>query len=552
MSSDAPRLKYDFSASPGSTYVRAAGLLAEEPPGRVLDLGAGVGSLAQAVATHGHGYIGVDADGDNVATMLDRGIDAVQLDLMAVDVIDRVVELVAPSPASPIVGVAMLDVIEHLPDPRRSVSLVTQIIDRIAELQEGRHPLLVVSIPNVAHSDLSVKFVTGRWDITEVGLLDETHVTLFTEERVHAMLLPWYDEAGRDDVTSPITEQRFPRDHPGFGTGGIGAFLRHLRGRSDGLAETYQFVRAYRRSSRNVTAALADSGQDAGQEPPFCSVILRTMGARMSLVDALTALASQQDRDLEVLLMVHHHDEAVADRLRALTSTFEPGFAATVHVHHIVGGDRSAPLNAGLDLAVGRYVAVLDDDDIVTSDWISVYKSQAIQHPGSLLRSNCVVQWIERRSTPLIDFEPVSGFEQSYPTHYDLLDTIRSNRTPMCAFVAPMETIRTFGITFDDTLRVCEDWKFQLDVARYAGFSHDPAITSVYRRWRGIGGSEDAQDREVWITDHNRVVDDLDAVPTVFPPGTMRRVHDLYTRIEHLERELGRRGPDDPPLHIAP
>ncbi len=285
---------------------------------------------------------------------------------------------------------------------------------------------------------------------------------------------------------------------------------------------------------------------------PFCSVVVRTQGTRRSLIDTLVALAAQTDRSFEVLLMVHHDDASLVERLRTVVDSFDNDFARTVSVHQVITEGRSAPLNAALTLATGRYLAVIDDDDIVTTQWVAVFRRMSERQPGALVRAGCVVQYIERRATPLLDFEVVSGFNAEYPDTMDFVDSVRTNRSPLCAFAVPLDTVREHGIVFDDTLRVCEDWKFQLDVARLAGVVSDPTITSVYRKWRGSGGSEAAEERDVWITDHERVVDDLDHVPTEFPPGTLRRVHDLYTRIEQLEVELGRRGPEDPPLRCAP
>ena len=65
------------------------------------------------------------------------------------------------------------------------------------------------------------------------------------------------------------------------------------------------------------------------------------------------------------------------------------------------------------------------------------------------------------------------------------------------------------------------------------------------------GGSAAEEERQTWIDDHERVIDDLDAAPTLLPPGSLRRIHRLYERIESLERELGRRGPDDLPHREA-
>ena len=552
MSGNADGLKYDFELSPTSTYARAARLVRDGSTGdngRVIDLGAGVGVLGHALAAHGIGYLAFDYESASVDEMRRRGIDAHALDLTADDAIDRIFEQITIDPDQPIVAVTALGVVEHLPEPERSATLLVDLIDRIAATQGGLEPMLVLSIPNVAHYDLGAKLITGSWDITDVGLLDRTHISLFDEPRLIEVFGDHFDEVGRDDVVAEVTEQRTEGDHPVFVQAGLGAYLRHLRERSDDAGNLYQFVRSYRRREAARIDDAAVTAATGGQ--PFCSVIVRTQGGRMSLVDTLTTLAGQIDRDIEVLLMVHHSDEQVFAAIRALVERFDPDFAAAVSVVHVTDGGRSAPLNAALDLACGRYMAVLDDDDVITRDWVATFRSLADRHPGALVRSGCVVQSIERRESTQLDFEVVSGFTSPYPDNIDMVDMIRSNQTPQCAYAVPMAAVRALDVRYDDSLSVCEDWKFQLDVARYVGWAGTAQITSVYRQWRDGGGSAGAVDVETWMTDHERVIDSLDTVPTVMGPGILRRIHDLYTVIEGLETELGRRPLDAGPRRFT-
>jgi len=551
-------LRYDFEATPDSTYARAARLIASTTaPGLVVDLGAGVGALAETVEPYGFTHVGFDADPANVRAMQDRGRRASVLDLLAGDADEQVVDAVrrlVESTGNEVAAVVLLDVVEHLPDPDRVMRFLRRIVDRFADGTDA-DPLLVVSIPNVGHVDLAAKLLLGRWDVTEVGLLDSTHISLFTEQRLRRLTaLHGFDELARNDVVMPVTEQQDPPDLPVFGDTTLAAMLRGVRDRADRFGSTYQFVRAYRRRVGAPGEPASAHGEAAASSEPaaaFCSVIVRTQGSRRSLLDTLVSLAAQHDPDLEVLVMVHHDDETVVEPVRELAASFEPGFARRLRVVHVAGGGRSAPLNAALRIASGRFVAVVDDDDVVTSGWVSAFKRAAARHPGRMVRAGTVVQWIERRDGGLVDFEPVSGFEAAYPPRFDLLDTIRSNRSPSCSYAMPLAAVRALGLEFDDTLRVCEDWKFELDVARHTGVGDDPEVTSVYRRWRGDGGSSSEEAEAIWVADHERVVDDLDGSPTVLPPGSLRRLHDLYTRLEMLERELGRRSDGDPPLRTG-
>jgi glycosyltransferase involved in cell wall biosynthesis len=328
----------------------------------------------------------------------------------------------------------------------------------------------------------------------------------------------------------------------------VRALLADLARRVGHDPEVSHLVRSYRR-----TADDRPGPQDRGPgATPFLSVIVRTQGRRSTLVDTLTSLAAQRDDDLEVLLMAHNVSVEELAHVERLAGSFAPTFGDRLRVTEVASGGRSAPLNRALEIAVGAYVAILDDDDVVTSDWVAAFRRAADRLPGRVVRARCAVQSIERRGGELIDFEPVSGLDTPYPACFDLLDSIRSNRAPGCSSAIPMRLVDSLELRFDDTLRVCEDWKFQLDAARLVGVSDDPAVTSVYRRWIGDGGSAGAAPEQVWIDDHYRVVADLDAEHTIVPPGSLRRIHELYERLEQLEIELGRRAPGDLPPTFGP
>lgn len=527
-----------FQSEP--TYARAARLIASTTePGLVVDLSASIGLFGDAVSPFEMTYLGLDSDPDNVAAMIASGKDAGLVDLTESDAADQILNRIKAlgELEVPVVALVALDVIGQFPDSLAVVSMLRVIVDRIAEQQNGAVPLLVVSVANVAHSDTAAGLVLGHWHATGGGPRDTPDLSHFTDRRLSdTMEHSGFSEVNRSDVRLDGAEQRFPSDAVVFGQATLAVYLRSLSG---AMGQIERFVRSYRRD-QHLKAEL-----ESVVDEPFLSVIVRTQGNRDSLVDTLTSLAAQRDGDLETLVMVHHDDADVAQAVGEAVAPYAPSLNA--YVHHVTGGGRSAPLNAALKMARGRYVAILDDDDTVTPDWVAAFRRAADRLPGRMVRAACVVQWIKPVSGRLIDFEPVSGFEAMYPTRFDFVDTVRSNRSPPCCYASPMTVVRALDISFDDTLRVCEDWKFELEVARIAGVSDDPAVTSVYRRWRGGGGSAAAEDAQKWIEDHERVIDDLDVAPTVFPAGSLRRIHELYRHIENLEVELGRRGPDDLP-----
>ena len=116
------------------------------------------------------------------------------------------------------------------------------------------------------------------------------------------------------------------------------------------------------------------------------------------LAEALTCLAAQTLEDLEVIVLVQG-DDSIVESTRAVVGSFEDDFISRVRVEQVRGDNRSAPLNAGLALARGRYVAFLDEDDLVTADWAQRFAEGAARAPGKLVRSVCDVR-VVRKANP--------------------------------------------------------------------------------------------------------------------------------------------------------
>ena len=116
-------------------------------------------------------------------------------------------------------------------------------------------------------------------------------------------------------------------------------------------------------------------------------MIVRTQGRReVNLVDALTCLAAQTDDGFDVRLLVHSPAAEAVENVRRLVDRFAPEFSHRVRVHQVPDGGRTRPLNVALAEARGRYVAFLDDDDLVTAEWVETFRRGAEAAPGRVIR----------------------------------------------------------------------------------------------------------------------------------------------------------------------
>ncbi|HSL73191.1 MAG TPA: methyltransferase domain-containing protein [Ilumatobacteraceae bacterium] len=534
--------RYAFEFTWDSTYGIAARMLDDTcGPGLVLDLGCGEGTFAQPIHELGREYLGVELDEGSVERCRAAGLDVHLIDLADPDVDavhDRLVDLVA---GRPVAAVSMLDVIEHLVDPERVFTDLGRLLARLG----GAH--LVVSIPNVSHIDIASKLLLGRWDVTATGLLDSTHVTYFDADHLERVTgATGFVELERRDKQMTVTEQEFPLDHPAITRATtFRQFTELVRAQADEHRDTYQFVRAYRHDPTTIVASEVESVST----PPFCSVLVRTQGGRASLDDALTCLAAQTDRDIEVLLAVHA-EPAVVTAVQGLVDRYAPSFRSQVRVLTVEGDGRSAGLNLGLAAARGRYLTFLDDDDIVTANWIEEFRAAHDAAPGTVLRAQCVVQEHRRTLDARIDYEPVGGFDAPFNREFDLVQHRQLNQTPICAWAVPMGAVRALHLRFDEQLPVCEDWEFLVRAAELLGVSNRDAFTSIYRRFTDGWGSVTTIQQQIWDDTALAIRLRLDARPTLVPAGSIEPIARLreqaaalsaahanaLARIEALER----------------
>lgn len=341
--------EYDVPFVADSSHGHIVELLVEhvDRRGVVVDLGCGYAPHADPLVEAGFGFVGFDVDPDAVGALGRRGHEAAVLDLGASDVATELDALLADRD---VVAVLVLDVLEHLVSPHRTLGEIVSWMRRHSIDHIG------VSLPNVSHQDVANKLLAGRWQLTPSGLLDHTHLRFFTERGVDVLVRSaGLVEVGRHDVTSPTSEQHWPADHPMIGDAAqLAHFLRSVRRLTDEHGATFQFVRLFAASPAPPVggSGLLDGPDSA--EPVGLSVLIAPSDERDDVRDIVeSALASQTSDDVELIA----DGDAVDDMLA-----------------------RSR----------GRYVVVLDAADVgehlATDEWAAQFLAAADLAPGAILR----------------------------------------------------------------------------------------------------------------------------------------------------------------------
>jgi len=143
-------------------YVAA---LPDSSEASILEIGCsngGTGELALAEGKCGR-YCGVELIAEAAAVARERLTEVVQGDIE---------QLELPWPANSFDALILSEVLEHLRDPWAVLQHLRPL------LRPGA--LVFASTPNVAHREITMMLLRGRWELQEYGPLDATHLRWFT------------------------------------------------------------------------------------------------------------------------------------------------------------------------------------------------------------------------------------------------------------------------------------------------------------------------------------------------------------------------------------
>jgi len=142
------------------------------PPGsRVLDVGCGMGATLRNLRDARQcEVVGLEPNHSRAAAVDETGVCIHEMTLDQADA----------ASLGRFDVVMFLDVLEHMANPHEV------LVDAARLLAPGAR--LIVSVPNVAHWSVRLALLFGRFDYTDAGIMDATHLRWFTRKTVTYML----------------------------------------------------------------------------------------------------------------------------------------------------------------------------------------------------------------------------------------------------------------------------------------------------------------------------------------------------------------------------
>lgn len=526
-----PANSYDFHFSWDNVYGHSIDLLrrrkAEPRPDEIhLDIGCGFGRIAEYVKSElGRHYVGLDFSGDGLASLAGRGFEAHEVRLesreQTLSALNKIIK------GRTVGSITLLDAIEHFPDG-------DEILAAVGDIARQNLSLVVVSVPNVTHRDIGAKLAFGNWAYTATGLLDRTHLRLFDQKLLTATL----EKAGllpvdSHDIVQVVSDQHFPSSHPALSIcTPLGGLLFDLASCANPWANTYQFVwlcAASRELPRQTFVT------EREEHRPFLSVVTRTQGKRLhTLMEALTCLSGQTDTDFEVVVVGHKLSVEKLEAVKGVIADTQDWLRSRVKLVLADEGGRSRPLNIGFAAAGGRYIAILDDDDIPLAHWVEEFRKLDARAPGCVLRCTSVRQNVANvTSNGRIGLRAEGPPERIYPSDFDFLAHLVDNKSPNNTIAFPRGAFHDLGLRFDESLDTTEDWDFLQRAMVYCGVVSSAEITGIYRWWINHECSSTLHSLDEWRSNYEAILRKQDQNYLILPKGETAKLRKLVQ--EHAE-----------------
>ncbi|HXW72465.1 MAG TPA: glycosyltransferase [Methylocella sp.] len=471
-----------------------------------LDIGCGYGAIAEPVRDKLRlDYMGFDLAQDGLDSLRARGFDTHQIDLLCLDRAEAIIREVLGD--RQIASLTLLDTLEHMVNGPAVIAMLRRLADQSAAP-------FVVSVPNITHKDIALKLLTGRWDVTEAGLLDRTHVEGYSHARLeNLMAASGWLEVAQNDWLLEHSDQHFPESMPTLDVAlPLGHFLRRLVEQANPHLTVNQFVRAYQPDRFKPLPLLHDRSESLG--PLFTILIaIESCPPSADLQRLLNLLDQQVHRDFEITILLYPNQQ-VGPSTDYLNS-FPPSLRQLTAVVTSSRLNRAGALNEVINRIAGRYIIFLSETDLVAKDWLSTLAELAKQKPHVVLRVGAKASKPDTKSFGA-----------------DILPFDASMIEKVGAFAVPAAVFNHLGFKFDESLIAGEIEEAIAQAVMFFGLiANDKVLISP-------GGStvesNDSRKAEERISVFHTILSRINTHPLLLPPGSANKIKCLIDTSEEF------------------
>lgn len=191
---------------------------------------------------------------------------------------------------------------------------------------------------------------------------------------------------------------------------------------------------------------------------PTVTVIVPTYNRREMLDRALRSIAAQTFQDYEIIV-INDGGCDVADILEKYENVY--------YIKQPKNRGLSAARNAGLKAARGKYIAFLDDDDVLLPMHFRVLVDKL--EAGARAAYTDAYWWINEKR-----------YEKRLSLDYSRKELLKHNLFPVMCVMVRADIIKSYR--FDTHLKSHEDYDMWLMLSNELDFVHVPMMTALYSK----------------------------------------------------------------------
>ena len=416
--------------------------MVEEDAKKILDVGCAAGMMAAALKhRHNAEVWGIEL-ADDIAQVASSNLDRV--------ICGDIAQVWQELPDGYFDTIIFADVLEHLENPYAVLENIK------TKLSAGGK--VIASIPNVRHWSVLKDLLEGKWDYTDAGILDRTHLRFFTRKSVVEL----FENAGYaiQDAKATVFGDQVPPS-------GLIEFLAKAGLEVSSLAEDskhYQYI---------VKAAPHQVVQEKQNPDPLVSIVILTCNQLEYTRLCLESILEHIDRPCEIIFVDNGSSDDTAAYLRSQAEMVQ----AQVEIRLIPNNKNlgfAAGNNQGIAAARGQYVLLMNNDIVVTRGWLDRLLDCADRHPRAGIVgpvSNYVSgpQLVEKVDYDTQSLEGLGDFSENLAGHSHRRDRRMLRVVGFCMLIKRAVIDRIGGMDDRYGLGNFEDDDFSLR-ATLAGF----------------------------------------------------------------------------------
>jgi len=205
------------------------------------------------------------------------------------------------------------------------------------------------------------------------------------------------------------------------------------------------------------------------EEKPLVSIIISTYNRKNLLSIAIKSVLNQKMQDFEIIV-VNDHGEDISEVINNFNDN------RIIYINKEKNEGLGAARNSGLDIAKGKYVNFLDDDDGFYPHHLETLVEYLEKTNEKIAYSDCVCYIQEKVNDNYQIKQKVIVYSMDYNAEVFLY----MNLTPVLGVMYNFQDEKLNKIRHNESYRCYEDWRFWLDLTEFYPMNHIDIPTCYY------------------------------------------------------------------------